>query len=62
MRDDGVAPSLDAFRLYMLGEGKPQKPAPMAASSQEIERHAMDGLAELAHIIGNNNTQDYART
>ena len=36
----------------MLGEGKPQKPAPMTASSQEIERHAMYGLAELAHIIG----------
>jgi len=36
----------------MLGEGKPQKPAPMTASSQEIERHAMYGLAELANIIG----------
>lgn len=61
MLGDGVTPSLDAFRLYMLGEGKPQKPAPVAASSQEIERHAMDGLAELTHIIGNRNVQDYAR-
>jgi hypothetical protein len=61
MRDDGVTPSLDAFRLYMLGQGSPQKPAPMTASSQEIERHAMDGLAELTHIIGNHSTQDYAR-
>ena len=62
MLGDGVTPSLDAFRLYMLGEGMPQKPAPMAASSQEIERHAMEGLAELAHIIGNHNTLGYART
>ena len=62
IRNDGVTPSLDAFKLYMFNEGVQQKPAPLAASSQEIEQHAMDALTELTSIIGNSKSQGYART
>ena len=60
MRDHGVVPSLDAFRQYMLHEGKAQKPVPDPEASAEIERNAMGGLQELTLLMNDKTHHGYA--
>ena len=61
MKADGVTPSPDAFRLYLLHEGEPQKPVHAdTASSVEIEAHAVGGLRELTMIMNRQKQQAYA--
>lgn len=63
MEANGVRPSLDAFRQYMLHEGETPKPAQVTASAAEIEKYSMQGLRDTAALLtATPNTGGYATT